>query len=79
MVGVDHPRQVLLGVKCRERWIDGSATFTIVASTTLISWAKHTTTRAIQRDLPLSFPHMIVIVTGMISRSMMMSRACARD
>ena len=36
-------------LKWRSRWIDGSATFTIVVSSTIISWARQTTTRAIHR------------------------------
>src|SRR5450755_1360539 len=36
-------------VKWRSRWIAGSATFTIVVSRTIMSWARQTTTRAIQR------------------------------
>ena len=39
------------GLKCSARWIEGRATLTIVASTMLISWARQTTTRAIQRAL----------------------------
>src|SRR4051794_24662965 len=36
-------------VKCRSAWIDGSATFTIVVSSTIISCARQTTTSASQR------------------------------
>ena len=39
----------LAWVKWRSRWIDGSATFTIVVSRTIISCARQTTARAIQR------------------------------
>ena len=33
-------------VKWRSCWIEGSATFTIVVSSTIMSWARHTTTSA---------------------------------
>ncbi len=36
-------------MKCRSCWIDGSATFTIVASSTIISWPRHRIASAIQR------------------------------
>src|SRR3954471_1899471 len=36
-------------VKCRSAWIEGSATFTIVVSSTIISCARQTTTSASQR------------------------------
>jgi hypothetical protein len=36
-------------LKCRSCWIDGSATFTIVASRTIISWARRTAMSAAQR------------------------------
>ena len=36
-------------LKCRSCWIDGNATFTIVVSSTIMSWARQTTTRAIHR------------------------------
>ena len=36
-------------VKCRERWADGSAMFTTVASSTIISWARAMTARISQR------------------------------
>ena len=39
----------LAWLKPRSRWIEGSATFTIVASTAIMSWPRHTTTTAIQR------------------------------
>src|SRR5260370_32393987 len=42
-----HVRSAWL--KCRPRWIEGNATFTIVESRTIISWPKQTTTRASQR------------------------------
>src|ERR1700694_2191821 len=42
------------GVKWRSRWIDGSATLTIVASTMIISWPKQTTTRVSQRRQSLT-------------------------
>ena len=35
--------------KCRSCWIEGSATFTIVASSTIISWPRQSTASAIQR------------------------------
>ena len=35
--------------KWRSSWIRGSATFTIVVSSTIISWARQTTTSASQR------------------------------
>src|SRR4051794_21951769 len=35
--------------KSRPRWIDGSATFTIVASRMTMNWARQTTTRVAQR------------------------------
>ena len=41
-------------VKWRSRWIDGSATFTIVVSSTIISCARQTTTSAIQRRRSLA-------------------------
>src|SRR5713101_6138811 len=39
-------------VKPRSLWIEGSATFTIVASRTIISIPAHRTTRASQRESP---------------------------
>ena len=38
----------LEGEKCRERWIDGSATFTMVASRMTMNWARPTMTRTSQ-------------------------------
>ncbi len=35
--------------KCRPRWIEGSATFTIVASSTTMNWARQAITRTSQR------------------------------
>ena len=51
-VGVDDPRR-LRAEKCSPRWIDGSATFTIVASSTTMNWARQTITSTSQR---LSWP-----------------------
>src|SRR4051812_20566544 len=42
-----HWRSV--GDSARSFWIEGSATFTIVASSTTMNWAKQTTTSASQR------------------------------
>ena len=36
-------------MKCSARWMDGSATLTIVASSTTMNCAKQTTTSAVQR------------------------------
>ena len=47
-VGVDDPLQAARE-KSRSVWIDGSATLTIVASSTTMNCAKQTTTRATQR------------------------------
>ena len=47
-VGVDDPGQRRLG-EVQVGWIAGRATFTIVASTTIISCPRRTTTRATQR------------------------------
>ena len=41
-VGVDDPGEVA-GEKSRSSWIEGSATFTIVASSTIISMPAHST------------------------------------
>ena len=49
-------------VKCRSCWIEGSATFTIVVSSTIISWARHTTTSA--SHLRLSVVIEVLLVWG---------------
>ena len=49
-VGVDDPLQVGVG-EARPRWIEGSATFTIVASSTTMNWARQTMTSTSQRLL----------------------------
>ena len=39
----------LVGVKCKRAWIEGKATFTIVASSTTMNWARQTSTSTSQR------------------------------
>jgi hypothetical protein len=47
---ITHCRSVV--EKPSARWADGSAMFTMVASSTTISWATPTTARTSQRRLP---------------------------
>jgi hypothetical protein len=39
----------LAAEKCSPRWIEGSATFTTVASSTTMNWARQAITRTSQR------------------------------
>ena len=56
--------------KCRSCWIAGRATFTIDASTTIISCPMQTTTRATQRRRALLNSSMIVTLSWTILCSM---------
>src|SRR3954447_15623868 len=56
--------------KCRSRWMDGSATFTIVASTTIISCPRQTTASATQRRREALSASWIVTISWTISMPM---------
>jgi hypothetical protein len=51
-------------VKCRSRWMAGRATFTIVTSRTIISWARQTTARASQRRRSGEDRKLIQVLSG---------------
>ncbi|HEX8648781.1 MAG TPA: MFS transporter, partial [Thermoleophilaceae bacterium] len=51
-------------MKPRSSWIDGSATFTTVTSSTIISIPTHSTISAIQRDLGFTQSSLAWVVNG---------------